>query len=115
MIDSVGVCEICRNKRTKIYAQLDMRHFLLDLFVQIDSNVGSSTMYSIKSTDYTSCDVEKCQTEGIYWQNFIWTDKKILFLLHILLFGLTRFLKSVQMTDMSKKISTTLDSQQQLQ
>ena len=53
-------------------------------------------------------DVEKCQTEGFDWQNFIRTDKKIIFLLHILLFGLSRFSKSVQMTGISKKISTSL-------
>ena len=50
-------------------------------------------------------DIEKCHTEGFDWQNFIRTDKKLIFLLHILLFGLTRFSKSVQMTGMSKKIS----------
>ena len=53
-------------------------------------------------------DVEKCQTEGFDRQNFIRTDKKLKFLLHILLFGLTRFSKSVQMTGMSRKISTSL-------
>ena len=53
-------------------------------------------------------DVEKCQTEGFDWHNFIRTDKDLIFLLHILLFGLTRFSKSVQMTGMSKKISTSL-------
>ena len=36
-------------------------------------------------------DVEKCPTEGFDWQNFIQTDKKLIFLLHILLFGLTSF------------------------
>ena len=34
------------------------------------------------------------------------TDKKLIFLLHILSFRLTRFSKSVQMTGISKKIST---------
>ena len=34
-------------------------------------------------------------------------QKKIVFLLHILLFRLTRFSKSVKMTGMSKKISTS--------
>ena len=53
-------------------------------------------------------DVEKCQTEGFDWQNFIRTDKILIFLLHILLFGLTRFSKSVEMTGMSKKILTSL-------
>ena len=53
-------------------------------------------------------DVEKCQTEGFDWQNFIRTDKILIFLLHILMFGLTRFSKSVEMTGMSKKISTSL-------
>ena len=37
--------------------------------------------------------------------------KKIMFLLHILLFALTRLSKSVQMTGMSKKISTSLDAE----
>ena len=48
-------------------------------------------------------DVEKCQTEGFDWQNFIRTDKKLIFLLHILLFGLTRFSKSVKMTGIPKR------------
>ena len=60
-----------------------------------------------RATEYS--DVEKCQTEGFYWQNFIRTDKKLIFLLHILLFGLARFSKSVQMTVMSKKISTSME------
>ena len=55
-----------------------------------------------KWTDSYS-DVEKCQTEGFDWQNFIRTHKNLIFLLHILLFGLTRFPKLVQMTGMSKK------------
>ena len=46
--------------------------------------------------------------KDFYWQNFIGTDKKLRFLLHILLFGLTRISKSVQMTVMSRKISTSL-------
>ena len=62
--------------------------------------------WNFRDLDYI--DVEKCQTEGFDWQNFIRTDKKLIFLLHILLFGLTRFSRSVKMTGMSKKISTSL-------
>ena len=53
-------------------------------------------------------DVEKCHTEGFNGQNFIRTDNKFKFLVHILLFGLIRLSKSFQITGMSKKIATSL-------
>ena len=50
------------------------------------------------SHNLTTCsDVKKCLTKGLDWQNFIRTDKKLIFLLHILLFRLKRFSKSVKM------------------
>ena len=59
-------------------------------------------------------DVENCQTEGFDWQNFIQTDKILIFLLHILFFRRKRFSKSVQMTGMSEKISTSSSSSSSL-
>ena len=91
-----------------IFANLLVKSMYLISMVEWDVR-GYNVDASVLIWHGNHVDVEKCQTEGFDWQNLIGTDKILIFLLHILLFGLTRFSKSVEMTAMSKKISTSLE------
>ena len=91
-------CPMSAGIRVTIFTHLQVQDHVFCAGVSCAAGARPSASAQVQAKLYyhMCSDVEKCQTEGFVWQNFIRTDKKLIFLLHISLFGLTRFSKSVK-------------------
>ena len=87
-----GVNFYCSRRDWKMDASLEQRKLeWLKVILTFDTNADSISTRVMTTTDQCICVVEKCQSKGFGWQKFILTDKCLIFVLPILLFGLTNF------------------------